>query len=90
MLKTASRVYLSGDITDVLALEACNNEKFDLCFMGYPFSNYLLTYFRPPNAKYDVEQLNLMVGMDGLSATRIIMTEYPESMRPTVIAMTAK
>jgi CheY-like chemotaxis protein len=32
----------------------------------------------------------LMVGMDGLSATRIIMTEYPESRRPTVIAMTAK
>ena len=28
--------------------------------------------------------------MDGLSATKIIMTEFPESKRPTVIAMTAK
>jgi len=29
-------------------------------------------------------------GMDGLSATKILMTEFPEDKRPTVIAMTAK
>jgi CheY-like chemotaxis protein len=29
-------------------------------------------------------------GMDGLSATKILRTEFPEDQRPTVIAMTAK
>ena len=74
------------------ALEACNREKFDLCFMGTSSSLSALLKARSPDASYSQIQIPfiLHLGMDGLSATKILITEYPESKRPTVIAMTAK
>ena len=43
LLKTASRVSNSKPIPDVVALEACKKEKFDLCFMGNPPEPKFLT-----------------------------------------------
>jgi CheY-like chemotaxis protein len=56
-----------------------------------PADDYAYGLSRSPNAKY-VRQISLCLvpGMDGLSATKILMTEYPENRRPTIIAMTAK
>jgi CheY-like chemotaxis protein len=92
MPKMASKVAPGISIINELALEACKKENFDLCFMGIYTSISVLTgdLQMPSSVLGSGPNRCLLSGMDGLTATKVLMTEYPENQRPIVIAMTAK